>query len=287
MAPVKLFDKGLLMGSFFNLHKIFAGIFFSGCLLAANVQATVVKFETNMGDIEINLFDKTTPKTVENFLYYINQGAYHYGVIHRSAKVTENGVTRNFVIQGGGYIYDGLPLKTVRTKNPVINEPVYSNLRGTIAMAKTNEVNSATSGWFFNLEDNTRLDRQNGGFTVFGQVTPASLPVLDAIAAVKTFYITDMVTATNLAEFPLRDYSVEDYQNNLPADEDNLVLITAVTIIDASPDTANSLNPVKNPNYKPPVDSNKDNGGGSLSIWFLLALLVVVFADRFPFRRCM
>jgi peptidyl-prolyl cis-trans isomerase A (cyclophilin A) len=286
MAPVKLFDKGLLMGSFFNLRKIFAGICFSGCMLAANVQATIVKFETNMGDIEINLFDKTTPETVENFLYYVNQGAYHYGVIHRSAKTTEKGVTRNFIIQGGRYTYDGA-LKNVITKMPVINEPVYSNLRGTIAMAKVDkEVHSATSGWFFNLEDNPKLDRTNGGFTVFGQVTPESLPVLDAIASVKTFYVDGMLSPSNSAEFPLRDYTVEDYQNNHPIDENNLVLITAVTIIDSNPDTANSLTPVKNPNYKD-RGSSSGSGSGSLSIWFLLVLLIVVFANRFPFRRYM
>lgn len=271
------------MGSFFNLHKIFAGIFFSGCLLAANVQATVVKFETNMGDIEINLFDKATPKTVENFLYYINQGAYHYGVIHRSTKLTENGVKRNFVIQGGGFTYDeSNPYTPVRTKGPLADEIFYSNVRGTIAMAKTNSPNSATSGWFFNLEDNSRyLDNdRNGGFTVFGQVTAASLPVLDAIAAVNTFH-TGPLKSSSAAEFPLRNYTVEDYQNDVPIDDSNLILVTAVTIIDSNPNSADGLTPVKNKYRK----SDKNNGGGSLSIWFLLALLVVVFANRFPFRR--
>ena len=89
--------------------------------------ATIVEMQTSQGTIEINLFDQQTPKTVENFLSYVDDAAYNQTVIHRSVD--------KFVIQGGGFTFSD-EMDPITTKPAVINEPVYSNVKGTIAMAK-------------------------------------------------------------------------------------------------------------------------------------------------------
>jgi peptidyl-prolyl cis-trans isomerase A (cyclophilin A) len=110
-----------------------------------SAHATVVQFQTVLGNFSVNLYDKTTPKTVENFLAYVKSGAYNNSIIHRSVP--------GFIVQGGGYKY---PLADAPKNPSVINEPVYANKRGTIAMAKLGgQPNSATNQWFFNLADNS------------------------------------------------------------------------------------------------------------------------------------
>jgi cyclophilin family peptidyl-prolyl cis-trans isomerase len=126
---------------------------------------TLVEVQTTYGNIWIEMFDSVTPKTVENFLKYVNADRYDGTFIHRHAK--------NFVLQGGGYKLDdqGTP-QHIETFAAVQNEFHRSNLAKTVAMAKLgSDPNSATSEFFFNLTDNSsNLDNQNGGFTVFGQV---------------------------------------------------------------------------------------------------------------------
>ena len=143
--------------------------------------ATSVRLTTTLGAIDIELYDDAAPKTVANFLAYVNSDAYRNTFIHRSVP--------GFVIQGGGYGWDDATNKvtTVASRPAVVNEfsTARSNLRGTIAMAKLGgDPNSATSQWFINLADNSaNLDNQNGGFTVFGEVSASSMAVADAIAA--------------------------------------------------------------------------------------------------------
>jgi cyclophilin family peptidyl-prolyl cis-trans isomerase len=142
--------------------------------------ATTVKMQTNLGAIEIDLFDSAAPRTVANFMAYVNSGAYKESFIHRSVP--------GFVIQGGGFTWE-MPanvIAAIPSLPPVINEfnAARPNVRGTIAMAKQGgDPNSATSQWFINLADNVDLNSQNGGFTVFGQVRASSMAVVDAIAA--------------------------------------------------------------------------------------------------------
>ena len=142
---------------------------------------TTVRFHTTLGDIDVQLYTDYTPQTAANFLGYVDRGDYAGSIVHRSAP--------GFVIQGGGYyITNNNQYSSVPTQSPVVNEFHYSNVRGTVAMAKLgSDANSATSQWFFNLTDNSaNLDNQNGGFTVFGYVRDnASLAVVDAIAALK------------------------------------------------------------------------------------------------------
>jgi uncharacterized protein (TIGR03437 family) len=162
--------------------KIFALFFLSG-LLCAQSTNPVVRFQTNLGDIDVELYADVAPKTVANFLSYMNKGAYANTIIHRSVA--------NFIIQGGGYKLSAQSVDAVPSDAPVVNEYKISNTRGTIAMAKLDgNPNSATNQWFFNLQDKNaeNLDFQNGGFTVFGKITDAAgLAVMDRIAAVPTY----------------------------------------------------------------------------------------------------
>ena len=142
--------------------------------LPSSYAGTVLRFHTSVGDFEVELYDTDKPITVQNFLTYVEGGYYNNMFMHR--------VVPNFVIQGGGYNVSTLgspqpQVVPVTTLAPITNEfnvgPFYSNVYGTIAMAKTQDPNSATSEFFFNLADNsTSLDDPNnsGGFTVFGHV---------------------------------------------------------------------------------------------------------------------
>ncbi|MBT8147075.1 MAG: peptidylprolyl isomerase [Gammaproteobacteria bacterium] len=149
---------------------------------------TVVRISTNVGDISVGLYDDATPLTVANFLGYVERGDYNQTYIHRTENVSIGGDF--IVVQGGGYRFTPFlgPVE-VPEQDPVLNEPVFSNLRGTIAMAKfADDPNSATSEWYFNLSDNSaNLDDQNGGFAVFGEVLGGEdgMATLDAIMALQ------------------------------------------------------------------------------------------------------
>ncbi|MEZ5463867.1 MAG: peptidylprolyl isomerase [Lysobacteraceae bacterium] len=148
----------------------------------AAVPATRVAITTNMGRMVVELDAAKAPKSVANFLQYVDSGFYDGTVFHR--------VIGNFMIQGGGFSTD---LQRKPTKAPIPNEANngLSNLRGTVAMARTSDPNSATSQFFINTVDNPRLDfvsEQNAytwGYAVFGKVIEG-MEVVDAIRAVET-----------------------------------------------------------------------------------------------------
>ncbi len=243
----------------------YAACLSAGLFMAGAASATTVQFQTVLGDIEVNLFDKTTPKTVENFLAYVKAEAYKNTIIHRSVA--------GFVVQGGGFSYKGSEsLVAIPQNAKVENEPVYSNLRGTIAMAKIGEQpNSATNQWFFNISDNSaNLDKQNGGFTVFGQVTGNGMAIVDAIAALSRF---NMDNGGVLGSIPLRNYTAADSTNKVPVTGDHLMLIQNVVILNADPDTAASLSPTKNTLINKKDDDGGSGGGGGSS--GLISLLVL------------
>lgn len=139
-----------------------------------------VTMTTSMGTIQIELFEKEAPSTVANFLNYVDAQFYDGTIFHR--------VIPNFMIQGGG-MQPGL--KEKKTNPPIKNESSngLSNKRGTLAMARTNEPDSATSQFFINVKDNNFLDKsqaQDGvGYCVFGKVI-AGMDVVDKIKGVKT-----------------------------------------------------------------------------------------------------
>ena len=199
-------------------------------------------------------YDKRTPATVANFLAYVNSGVYGNVVMHRSV----NG----FVVQGGAFTFSGsLPFGNITERSAVTNEPLLSNVRGTIAMAKLpGNANSATSQWFINMGNNSaNLDVQNGGFTVFGEVTAGGMAVLDAINVLPTF-----VASTAIDSLPLRNYTVADANNNVPITNQHVVFATSVTVLDANVDSAAGLSPVANTllNPTPTTPPASDSGGG-------------------------
>jgi peptidyl-prolyl cis-trans isomerase A (cyclophilin A) len=247
-------------------HGWLAALIAISSLLPRISNATVVEFQTVMGNFEVNFYDNATPATVANFLDYVNNGGYTSSVFHRSVS--------GFVVQGGGFIYNmAFPLDAVTENGAVDNEPEFSNVRGTIAMAKlANDPDSATSQWYFNLANNSaNLDGQNGGFTVFGQVVGNGMSVVDAIAALPVY---DFGGATG--ELPLQNYTAADFTNNVPVDDTHLVIISAVIVSDSTVDSATGLNPPVNTANQPgPPPASGGSGGGSFGIFSLLGLLLL------------
>ena len=140
-----------------------------------------VTMETSVGTITLELNDEKAPETVKNFVQYAKDGHYDGTVFHR--------VIDGFMIQGGGFTKD---MNQKKTREPIRNEAMngLKNKRGTIAMARTMVVDSATSQFFINLVDNDFLDFQSPspqgfGYAVFGTVTDG-MDVVDKIAKVKT-----------------------------------------------------------------------------------------------------
>jgi peptidyl-prolyl cis-trans isomerase A (cyclophilin A) len=235
-------------------------------LVSTQAGATIVRFETAMGRFDVNLYDKRTPATVANFLAYVNSGAYANVVMHRSVS--------GFVVQGGGFTYSGtLPFGNVVERSAVVNEPLLSNVRGTIAMAKVaGNVNSATSQWFINMGNNSaNLDVQNGGFTVFGEVTSGGMAVLDAINALPTFQ-----ASASIDSLPLRAYTAADANAGVAPTAANIVFASSVTVLDSNADSAAALSPAPNTLLNatpaPPATNSGGGGGGSTSAWLLLML---------------
>jgi len=232
----------------------------SGLALASFAStATIVEMNTSQGTIEINLFDQQTPKTVENFLSYVQDESYNETVIHRSVA--------DFVIQGGGFTYSD-SFDAIDTKPTVENEPVFSNVKGTIAMAKlSGDEDSATSQWFFNISDNSAaLDTQNGGFTVFGKITAASQSTLDKIAAL-----------VHCGEVPVVDITEQQCSSSdVSINSANLVTIQSVVVMDDDPKSAAGLSVTTNTSLDS-GDTSTDSGsssGGSLA-WLLGGVLLV------------
>ncbi|SDS78324.1 peptidylprolyl isomerase [Pseudomonas oryzae] len=149
---------------------------FSAGLLAA--EAPRVLLDTTLGDIEIELNAEKAPISVENFLAYVDSGFYNGVQFHR--------VIPGFMIQTGGFTAD---MQQKDTRAPIKNEADNGlhNVRGTLAMARTRDVNSATSQFFINLADNDFLDngKRDFGYAVFGKVV-RGMEVVDQIAGART-----------------------------------------------------------------------------------------------------
>jgi len=142
-------------------------------------QSNIVKLDTSMGNIVIELNEQAAPVTVKNFLGYVEAGFYDGTIFHR--------VIPGFMIQGGGFTKQ---MAEKDTRAPIINEAKngLSNEKGTIAMARTSDPDSATAQFFINHRDNDFLDYiddNKAGYAVFGKVTEG-MDVVDAIASVET-----------------------------------------------------------------------------------------------------
>lgn len=168
----------------------------------------------------------STPITAANFLSYVNDGAYDQTIFHRSIN--------NFVIQGGGFTQPQVPADqpgsdpvAIPSRGTIINEPGNSNLRGTLAMAKVaGQPDSATSQWFINLSDNTFLDTDNGGFTVFGEVLSSDMVIVDTIATFVTYDASTYYSNGALTNLPLQNINTDNII--LPDDFAAIISMTMV-----------------------------------------------------------
>lgn len=163
------------------LFLVLTFTFSAGCGQKLSDPHPKVIVETNMGTFELTLDGEHAPKTVLNFLEYVNAGFYDSTVIHR---ITSR------MFQGGGYDTKN---RLKEPRNPVKNESSEdrSHVRGTIAMARDGDIDSAASQFFINHRNNTGLDKMQ--YTVFGNVT-AGMDVIDTIAAIKTYRLGPRLT---------------------------------------------------------------------------------------------
>jgi len=161
-------------------RRVAAAALLAACSLAAALPAAAqkVRLATSMGDIVVELDAEKAPKTVANFIQYVKAGHYNNTVFHR--------VIDDFMIQGGGMTAD-LKQKPTRPPIPLESRNGLKNERGTLAMARTNVPESATSQFFINVKDNPFLDAENArdgnGYAVFGRVVEG-MDVVDKIKAV-------------------------------------------------------------------------------------------------------
>lgn len=177
------------------LTLVVAGLFVAGSAIAQTpAAATKVLMKTSKGDITIELYAAQAPLTVKNFLSYVKDQFYNGTIFHR--------VVPGFVIQGGGL---NAAMHEKSTKPAIKNEAGngLKNLRGTLAMARTGVVDSATSQFFINLKDNAFLNHKDDtvegfGYCVFGKVI-AGMEVVDAIAKAKTANEVPLETITILS----------------------------------------------------------------------------------------
>ena len=176
---------------------------------SALAENPIVKLETSEGDITVMLFADKSPKTVENFLAHVDEGFYENTVFHR--------IIDNFMVQGGGFDVD---LKQKKTERKVINESKnrLHNDRGTLAMARTSDPDSAGSQFFINQRNNPRLDWTpfKPGYTVFGEVI-TGMRIVDFMASTPT---GNAVGKTDKGQMPLQ---------NVPLDPIVLVRVTRVS----------------------------------------------------------
>jgi cyclophilin family peptidyl-prolyl cis-trans isomerase len=171
--------------------------------------AETVKLETDLGEITITLFHKEAPKSVENFLEYVDDGYYNGTIFHR--------VIPGFMVQGGGLTFD---FTEKETRDPVVNESSNGliNARGTLAMARFSDPDSATSQFFINLSNNPHLDSypNRPGYTVFGQVIEG-MAIVDEISIQPPGGIRRYPNAPAESIRILKAYRIED-----PAPKENV-----------------------------------------------------------------
>ncbi|MEY4686168.1 MAG: hypothetical protein RIR76_191 [Verrucomicrobiota bacterium] len=165
------------------------------------VTGPLVQFDTTLGRLNVELRPDAAPKHVANFLSYVAARTYSNTMFHRSAALDGSAVS---IVQGGGYLLGASGTSTVAKQTPVALEYNLPNARGTLAAARTSDINSATSEWYFNVRDNsTTLGPTNGGgYTVFGRVIGNGMAVIDAIGA-----LPRVNAGSPFNELPVRNFT--------------------------------------------------------------------------------
>lgn len=253
-----------------------AGLLAPLSLIAADASAGGLVFDTNLGEIVVDLFDDVAPLTAAQFIGIAERGDFDGTLIHRSA---DTPFGEDFVIQGGGFTLEGDPFVEgaaafglAPVVDPVLNEPGVSNTRGTIALARSEDVNSGTNQFFFNLTDNSFLDTVNEGFTVFGEITEG-LDVADAIAALDIEIFT---AGPPFNEVPVTDAGDFVVLNSVTVVEDTVVPAPPVipdtpVIPDAEPDAPAAPDAPAVPGTPAAVPSPSALVGGLLGLGALAA----------------
>ena len=180
----------------------------------AHAGPPVARFQSVLGDFEVLLNPNAAPISVTNFASYANRGDYDSTLIHRSTTYDSTDIQ---IVQGGGFGLVGNSIDAVLTDPPIPLEAGLSNTRGTIAMARTVDPNSATSQWYFNVQSNPALDFN---YAVFGRVIGTGMSVVDAIGAVDVYNASGALGAS-FSQLPLLAPLL------VPA---NLVLIDSVRV---------------------------------------------------------
>jgi len=210
------------------------------------ITGQVVQFDTVRGTFNAELLANDAPLTVANFLNYVNRGAYTTSIFHRSV--------RNFVIQGGGFTVSGNTVNPIPADAPVRLENKVSNIRGTLAMARTSDPNSATSQWFVNTANNSsQLDTNGGGYAVFARVLGNGMAVADAIAALTIADASAQLGGT-FNELPLL---------GLPVAAANLVVVRSIKTVPVYPTNAGDAAVVTYSLVNPPVSVVRASIAGS------------------------
>jgi cyclophilin family peptidyl-prolyl cis-trans isomerase len=197
------------------------------------VTSQVAQFDTVLGKFNVELLANDAPLSVNNFLAYVADGSYANTIFHRSAAL--DGGTGNRIVQGGGYDTTGA---SINRKSPIALEYKLANVRGTLALARTSDPNSATSEWFFNVDDNTTVlgAGNGGGYAVFARVLGSGMSVVDAIAAVPTYNAANPPTdlTSPFRTLPLRDVT-PGQQTITPA---NFIIVNSITVVPVYPTSA-------------------------------------------------
>lgn len=200
----------------FVLRALIIALILPGLLTQAACAAgsPVARFQSVLGDFDVLLNPVAAPISVANFTAYANRGAYDTTLIHRS---TTYDPAKIQIVQGGGFKLSGNSIDPLVTDPPIPLEGGLANARGTLAMARTPDPNSATSQWFFNLTNNSGLDFD---YAVFGRVLGPGISVLDAIGRLGV-YNASAALGPVFTELPL-------FNRELAAE--NLILIESVRV---------------------------------------------------------
>lgn len=190
------------------------------------VTGQIAQFDTVLGKFNVELRADAAPRHVANFLNYVQNGAYTNVIFHRGARWDGAAGTAD-IVQGGYGRLVGTQISTVSIFAPVALEYNLPNERGTIAAARTANVNSATSQWFFNVSDNTTILGQGngGGYSVFGRVLGTGMTVVDAFAAVPRYNVTSQLGSV-FGELPLRAPALN---------AENLLVVPSISVVPLFP----------------------------------------------------